>query len=242
MRVGNWLNIISIVWYNTLGLFCLSRSTCESEIARNVTFIHGCVCLINGFCVFLGLANLDTIIMNSREIGYLRYVEWTLCTPMMTYEMCVASRITAWETKTIVALTVAFCLCGSIAAVIEHEWAKIVLGVKGTLYCLIVLYRIGRSGFSVAPRDFMHRAGYYNFIVAVTVWPLFVLTWGLGPDVYSIISVHDEIFAQRIFSIILKSCAVLYSISTYNIDIETFEEIIIELASNGIEGPSLISI
>ena len=242
MRVEGWLSVTSMVWYNIMGLFCLSRYKCESEIARSITFVHGVVCLINGFCVFLGLANLDRMNIRSREVSYLRYVEWTICTPLMTYEMCLASRISKWEINTILVFTIAFCICGSIAALTSYQWAKLVLGVKGSIYCIIVLYKLGYACFRGNPSDFMSRVGYYNFIVTLTLWPLYVFTWGLGPDVYSIISAHDEIYAQHMFSLILKSCAAMYSILTFNFDIEAFEEVIIELANQGVQGPSLIAI
>lgn len=237
MRIGAFLNIFSIIWYNVIGLFCLSRWKCQSEIAKSITFIHGCVCLINGFCIFLGLANLDKIHLANRDVAYLRYVEWTLCTPMMTYEMCLASRMLSCEIKTIVALTVAFCICGSIAAFTSYQWTKIVLGIKGTIYCVIVLYKIGHACFNdTTPQDFMHNVGYYNFIATVLVWPLYICSWGLGPDVLSIISANDEDFAQQIFSLILKSVAVAYSILTFDFDIEAVEEVIVEIANFAVEG------
>jgi bacteriorhodopsin len=154
---------------------------------------------------------------------------------MMTYEMCLASRMSSYEIRTIVALTIAFCICGTISAFTSYLWAKIALGVKGTIYCIIVLYKLGRESFQDTPRDFMQNVGYYNFITTVIVWPLYILTWGLGPDVYSIISANDEEFVQQISSLILKTFAVAYAILTFDFDIEAIEEVVVEIANFAVQ-------
>jgi bacteriorhodopsin len=143
--------------------------------------------------------------------------------------------MSSYEIKTIVVLTLSFCICGSIAAFTSYQWAKIVLGVKGTIYCIVVLYKLGRALVQGSQRDFMQNVGYYNFITTVIVWPLYILTWGLGPDVYSIISANDEEFVQQISSLILKTFAVAYAILTFDFDIEAIEEVVVEIANFAVQ-------
>jgi bacteriorhodopsin len=182
----------------------------------------------------LQLIELDNLVLRNGNIKYLRYVEWTICTPMMTYEICVTTSMQHYHIVSIVVLTVAFCFCGSVAAVTPHVWAKILLGSQGTLYCIVVLFVLWKS---VLDKDndgqsLKKKIGYGNLIVTSFFWPLYVVSWGLGPDVFHLISTHHESLIQAIMSILLKTFALSYSFLTFDMTFDNLVEYGIDVLSN----------
>jgi bacteriorhodopsin len=129
------------------------------------------------------------------------------------------------ETVTIVCLTIAFCFCGFIAALTSLLWAKIFLGMKGSLYASFVIYRLIKVLYQEHSK-----VSHINIIMTIFVWPLYVATWGMGPDVFHVISGRREWIIQSILSILLKTISVSYAFLTYEeVDIENASNVTFEL-------------
>lgn len=211
------LSIINFLWYNVLGLYSISRVQKTDKVQlKSALFLHSVACFINGFVAFLALINMHVMQINGRTIYYLRYVEWTLCTPLLTYEICKVASMNNHQIMIIVSLTVAFCLCGTIAALTKYFWAKIFLGLKGSVFAYIVMYKL----FQVLHLG-KEQVSHINILTLILIWPMYVATWGIGPDVFDIISGRKEWIIQCALSLLLKTISASYAILTYDeIDVE----------------------
>lgn len=206
------LEVVNSLWYHALGLYSLSRVQKTDKIQlKSAVFVHSLACFINGFVAFLALLNMHVMQMNGRTIYYLRYVEWTLCTPLLTYEICTIASMDVCQTMIIVFLTVAFCLCGTIAALTSLLWAKLLLGLKGSVYASIVMYKL----FQILHLG-QDKISHINILTNILIWPMYVATWGMGPDVFNIISGRKEWLVQCALSILLKTISASYAFLTYD--------------------------
>jgi bacteriorhodopsin len=226
------VSVMNSLWYHFLGFYCMSRvSKTENVKLKSAMLYHSITCFINGFIAFLTIIDMHITNINGRPIYYLRYLEWTLCTPLLTYEICQVSDMNIHETMAIVSFTIAFCLCGAIAAFTRFFWAKVVLGIKGSFYACIVVYKlidvtVQRHGDISATNNL----NTFNTIAITLIWPMYVATWGMGPDVFHIISGRREWIMQSIFSIVLKTLQASYAFLTYNeMDVENASNATFEL-------------
>ncbi len=219
--------LYQIIWYNILGLYSLYRGSFLNNGSYKSAAIHGIVCFINSFCCIMQYINLDLLFINEIRIKYLRYIEWTVCTPLMILEIALSSNLTSIQTMPIIVLSISFCLCGTIAAMTTIMWFKIVLGVQGTLYCIIVIYRLWKltlEKIDFATKD--TRVAIANLLCATTIWPVFVVTWGLGPDVYQVINIKHEYIIDSVSSITLKTFALSFALISTSERIEKTIEFI----------------
>jgi bacteriorhodopsin len=226
------VGVLNSLWFHILGFYSLSRVSKTDNIQlKSAMLYHSLTCFLNGFVAFLVLINMHSIIINGRRLYYLRYVEWTLCTPLLTYEICLVSAINIHETFIIVTLTVAFCLCGTVAALTNLFWAKVFLGIKGSFCACVVMCKLvnvviqGHDGLSST--DKLNK---FNILANTFIWPLYVATWGMGPDVFHLISGQQELIMQSLFSIVLKTLQASYAFLTYDeMDIENTSNATFEL-------------
>lgn len=218
-----------MIWYNIMGLYSLYKGSFVTYGLHQSAAVHGIVCFINSFCCLLQVVSLDTLHIDSQPVQYLRYVEWSVCSPLMILEMTLASRLTSSQALPILVLTTAFCLCGTIAAFSVTMWMKVFLGVQGSVYCFIVVYRMWKltlekevrlsssTGLTQEILNFDNvdvQVAIANLLMASLLWPVFVVTWGLGPDVYKVITPTQELIAESIASLILKTFALSYAFIT----------------------------
>lgn len=221
---GDAVSIFVAVWYNFVGVFIITRvNHSANEREKNVLAYHAAVCLINSLISFASVLNLHVTIIEGRAVYFLRYIEWTVCTPLMTCEMCQSSQMLAYDTTVIVILTIAFSFCGSIAALTKQFWAKSVLGVQGTIYALIVVYKLLKYGFASmveAPVDehlqLECRINKMNIMMSAFIWPMYVIMWTMGPDMFGIVSGRTEWIVENILSIALKTICASYTLLTYH--------------------------
>jgi bacteriorhodopsin len=225
------IGIFTTLWYNVIGVFIITRvNRSTSERMKYILAYHAAVCLINSLISFASLLDLHIAIIDGRAVYFLRYIEWTLCTPLMACEMCQSAQMVAYDTIMIVILTIAFSLCGSLAALTRHFWAKTILGFQGTTYAIIVLYKLLKYGigdntyganFNEPQLDIERRINRINIMSAVVIWPMYVITWSLGPDMFGFISGYTEWMIQNIISIGFKTLFSSYALLTYHIfDVE----------------------
>jgi bacteriorhodopsin len=128
-------------------------------------------------------------------------------------------------------MTIAFCVCGTIAALTYLFWAKVLLGLQGSVYASIVIFKLFQSLSREQNRtSTSHRVRTFNITATTLIWPLYVATWGMGPDVYHVISGRREWIIQSIFSIVLKTISASFAILTYSeVDIENAASATMEL-------------
>lgn len=221
MHASSIVHIVSMVWYNVVGMYCLNCGSFQNTGCMKSTSIHGIVCFVNSFCALLQVAHLDTLHYFGRPIQYLKYVEWSICAPLMALEIMVCAKFTEAQVCLIIVLTFAFCLCGFIAAFSVVIWIKVLLGIQGSLYTIIVIGKLWSISLDpVKQRDCHLNGAIANLLMASLIWPTYIITWGLGPDMSDIISADHELIYEQIASLILKSFALSYAFLTSNSSVE----------------------
>lgn len=209
-------------WYNFIGLICLYRGSFQQVGSLKASVIHGIVCLVNSFCSLLYAIDMDVLQFDGKSIKYLRYVEWTICSTLMLLEMMISSKLTSTQMTPLLVLTLAFCMCGTIAALSALIWVKLLMAVQGTFYCVIVLLRLWRVVLEKhIPKDIDINVAIVNLMMATAIWPMYILTWGLGPDVFAVISDRQETLAELIASVILKTVGMTYAFVSASERVET---------------------
>lgn len=131
----------------------------------------------------------------------------------MILEMCLAIDLTLDQSFPVIVLTIAFCVCGAIAVFTTSLWAKIGLGMLGSFYCLVVLFILWSVALSNTTR--LSRCGTVNIVFASLIWPIFILTWGLGPDVYGVMDFRTEFWWESSLSLVLKTVAMIYVVNEH---------------------------
>lgn len=220
------IDLFIISWYYIIGLFSLYKGTIKDNDAHQSATVHGIVCFVNGFCCILQLAKLDTIITPNASIKYLRYIEWFICVPLMVLEVALSSKFEGNDIILVVFLSSSFCVSGSIAAFATTIMMKIFMGVQGSIFCIIMLYRMWKLVLekrSTYKNIELHIA-FSNLIMMTIIWPVFVITWGLGQDVYGFLSIHQELLVHMILSIVLKTFALSYALISTSKRVENYIE------------------
>ena len=178
--------------------------------------VHGIVCFVNGFCCILQLAKLDTIITPNASIKYLRYIEWFICVPLMILEVALSSKFEGNDIILVVFLSSSFCVSGSITAFATTIMMKIFMGVQGSIFCIIVLYRMWKLVLEKRRtyKNIELHIAFSNLIMMTIIWPVFVITWGLG----------QELLVDMILSIVLKTFALSYALISTSKRVENYIE------------------
>lgn len=228
--------VFNTCWFHTLSFYSLLRISKTNDMnLKKILLSHAIACLINGLIAMATLLNMHMYHINGRDIYLLRYIEWVVCTPLLTSEICQAGEFEHMDTTVILCLTIAFNLCGMLAAITRTMWAKIILGVQGTIYSLFVVHKLLSYAFRQRQQSRQTTINIFNIFVTAFVWPLYVITWGLGPDVYGVITGQQEWVVQSVMSIILKTMFASYAMLTHlDFDIENVANVMIEIAQNSV--------
>lgn len=210
MKLGLIILFGQMFWYASMGVYCLLHPATGDGVLR-ASHVHGLVCFIVSFCCLLSVIGLDSFIYQGKTVQYVRYMEWTVCSPLMVLEMCMASKASIATTFSTVILTFSYCLCGAISVLAHSLWFKVLMGIEGSIFCVIVLQRLWRMSRKERDKDTEEKAGWINLLSASLLWPMFVLTWGLGPDVYGVLDSKVETWVENLMSFTLKLMAMTYT-------------------------------
>lgn len=228
-------NILASLWFHLIAFHSLvSIKKTNDNSMKSILVTHTITSMITGFISITSILKINVYHINGRDVHLLRYIEWLFCAPLLTSQICQAGNFVYIDTIIVVTLTVAFCLCGVIAAITNIFWAKVVLGVQGTVYSLIVVRNLLNHAFQQTEMASRTKTiNKINIIVTTFTWPLYVLTWGLGPDVYDVISGEQEQIIETLLSVLLKSVAGLYAFIVYSeLDIQEFGNTLVETLQN----------
>lgn len=227
-------NICSSLWFHIIAfhsLICTPKTS--DNTLKHILVTHAITSIITGFILIASVLNIHIYRINGRDVNLLRYIEWLLCTPLLTSEICQAGHFDYVNTVIILILTASFCLCGILAAMTHVLWAKIVLGAQGTVYSLIVIKILLKHAFQETNGSQMNTINKINIITTTCIWPLFVVTWGFGPDVYNIITGEQELIIETTLSLLLKSVSGLYAFLVYSeFDIYEFGDTVVATLQN----------
>lgn len=207
MDVSTLCSLLGMVFYGVLAAPCLYSMVKRPGIRAEC--IHGAVCMVNVMVCWIRVINYDSAECNGRTIVYIRYAEWLICCPLMVIEIVVASGLSFSRALLSIILCISFCVCGFLAALTDTMWIKCTLGAQGIVMCVLVFVQI----YCICMNDgTLHQSKptIVNAAVTMIVWSLFIVAWGLGPDVLQFIDGPLEIAIEYALSVVLKTTAMLY--------------------------------
>jgi bacteriorhodopsin len=199
---------IALVWYKLLGLFAFYNSRKESKITAGV--LSGFICLFNSFCMLIYILKLKYAYVFSFRITYIRYIEWIVCNPLMIYQICLSSDVSQSESFVLCMLVMAYCICGILCSLTSRNIVKTLLTLEGCVYCVIVVFRLLQLTSKNNEKGRIAKTARVNLIMCCISYPLYVLTWGMGPEIFDVIPLHQELILESSLSLVLKTTATMY--------------------------------
>ena len=239
MRAFLLCKIGSFVSYYSMSIFSgiyVSQKSSREDVARNLqicSMIHFGVCILNTVFSAIDIIMVTDPSFTFGKINLVRYLEWTICSPLMVMEVCIAQGTPLVQTGFIAILTILFCMCGIITAYTNVMWVKIVVEVNGCIACIAVVYYLwSHTFYSFRSGNKRAIAGLFNTGIMVCLWPMYVLSWSLGPDMLYKINAKTELLIQNFLSIFVKSMGLSYVVFFSKEDlIEPFANIFITIMS-----------
>lgn len=186
-------------YYTVVGLFCLNLHIYYPD-PKTLFMTQGCVFLLAGFGHVVYISNLC-----ASHIDYVRYIEWSFGSPLMLYMLCRSAELEIIETLSLIVLTFSYCVCGVLAALTIIFPIKIFLCLLGSLYCVFVNARL-----FVLVKDSDNPYIHSSLITTSIIYPMFVCSWCLGPDIFGIIHKGQEFWIESSLSLMLKTSCFIY--------------------------------
>jgi bacteriorhodopsin len=153
------------------------------------------------------------IVFNGRAIDWTRYVEWTFCCPLLVSEICVYGGFGTRTTIEMICFCLAFNMAGVMAAFCDELFIKIFLGAQGMVFYVCMEWLMWSAWRRIRVRmadKHMRLVVGINMLATVTIWPIYVLLWNMGSDMFQILSIDRELFAETIVSFVLKTVGASY--------------------------------
>lgn len=203
------LPFFCFIYFSALGFYCLVHTKQEKLGSGSVV---GFVCVVCAFCQLLGACEVNMMTVHgTHTIVYSKYLEWMLCTPLWCFLILDSYGVDAIGTAQGMIYSISFCVCGFCAALTSRFWIKIWLVIQGCFCCLVVLWILWRVAVH-PPRE--SRVAKINLIMTSLTYPIFTLTWALGPDVFAVTSLRNEFIWESCLSLFLKTIALSYTLTT----------------------------
>lgn len=200
------------LYYSAMAYYCLVHNL-HKEIGPGA--VTGFVCLWTAFCAGLALTNTNMMEVDGKRINYGRFLEWTINTPLLTGLLLDGYGVDPVHVYQSMVFSLSFCISGLIASLTRLVWLQVLLGVEGTVCAGVVLLHMFRVARDPVKKS---RVATVNLVMTVLTWPLFVLAWGMGPDIYAVIDHKHEFVYETSLSLALKTTAVLYSLTDVEFD------------------------
>jgi bacteriorhodopsin len=157
----------------------------QSPIVRHIFNLETCISLVAGYfySIFVGKINYyehKNIPIDWKEITQLRYIDWSITTPMMLLSLCI---VLALESKTTIHLM-------TILVIIVLNYAMLYIGYLGetniltrNVACIggfipfVMLFYIIYKNYVVTNKGF---SKYFLFIIYIVVWSLYGIVYLLN--------------------------------------------------------------
>jgi len=147
----------------------------------------------------------------TREIFYVRYIDWFVTTPLLLLDLLLTSGI-PWPTLLITILAdEVMIVCGLVGALTQssYKWGYFVFGMLAFLYVVYSLVFVARNhaaALGPAVSSVYMRCG----VLTIFLWFLYPIAWGLSeggniihPDSEAIFYGILDIFAKPVFGMLL---------------------------------------
>lgn len=215
MNKGSIVNLYCVCWYNMLAVVCFYKGSLYHQHTYNILLINGSLCIIASYCSMVCFIHNSLIVTRIDMFNVIKYIEWTICTPLMVYNYGVINNLSYSKNIICVILTIAFCLSGAIAGLTKSLIVKSLLGVQGIIYSVYVLYQLWMA--ATLGDSALKKMSILNLVVTSMIWPMYVIFWGVGPDVLMIMTSYQENLAENLLGIVLKTSSAIYVVSSADI-------------------------
>lgn len=147
----------------------------------------------------------------SREIFYVRYIDWFVTTPLLLLDLALTAGL-PWPTIGILILADwIMIVCGLVGALVSSsfKWAYWVFGMLAFFYVVYALAWEGRRNAHALGRA-IHRTYFQCGVLTIFLWFLYPIAWGLSeggnvihPDSEAVFYGILDIFAKPVFGFLL---------------------------------------
>ncbi|ORY32241.1 hypothetical protein BCR39DRAFT_43126 [Naematelia encephala] len=210
-------DLVIMVWH-----FTIPRG---QRVFHQIAVILLTTAAIAYFCMAsdLGFANIATEFSylgfprgTYRQIWYVRYIDWTVTTPMLLLELVLASGLPLSDVVTLIFFDLVMIITGLVGSLVEssYKWGFFTFGCAALFYVWYVLLVPGIASAGVLGSDYK-RSFTTSTAILSFLWLLYPVAWGLA-DGASVISPDSEMIFYGILDVLAKPvfCFIhLYSLS-----------------------------
>lgn len=196
------LSVCLMAWYTLMGGYCLLTHIWKPD-PHKLFLVQGSLCLVVGF------TNLAAL--NLKYLNLLKYIEWSLCSPLTILLLCLGGELKFDETISLMLFTESFCVCGALATITDQLYLKILLGAMGSVFSGVVIFRLYRL-----TRNSENKYVHSLLVTTACIYPFFIVTWYIGGDVLCIITTDQEYVVQTVLGLVLKSMCIVYLFKYYS--------------------------
>lgn len=160
---------------------------------------------------FLRPGSSQVFAAGTREIFYVRYLDWVVTTPLLLVDLLVTAGV-PWPTVIVTILADEIMIvCGLVGALTRtrYKWGYWTFGMLAffyVVYSLLVHGRRGANAFGGTVKKTYYACG----VVLVTIWFLYPIAWGVSeggnvihPDSEAVFYGILDVIAKPVFSFIL---------------------------------------
>jgi len=159
----------------------------------------------------------------TRSIWYVRYIDWTITTPLLLLELLLCTGLSLSEIVTVIFFDVAMIVVGLVGALVasSYKWGYFVFGLFFEFYIWWVLLVPARATARLLGNN-VHSAYTRSAMYLMALWALYPICWGLSEG-SNTISITGEMIFYGILDILAKPVFCFLHISALRgIPYETF--------------------
>ena len=146
----------------------------------------------------------------TRSIWYVRYIDWTVTTPLLLLEILLVSGLPLSTVFITIFFDLVMIITGLIGSLVEstYKWGYYTMGCVAMFYVFWVIYGPGLKSASHLGADFK-KAYLYSSLVLTILWTLYPVAWGLA-DGSNTISPNAEMIFYGVLDLLAKPVFALF--------------------------------
>ena len=208
-------DLFTLIWYNVLSFACFQKSFAYQGTHKELwycTTLHGIVCMTCSFCTIIRMSDIDNVCLDHVCFAWSRYLEWIICCPLLISQICIIGDFPIHTLLEVTTFTTGFCMSALIAVYSNILFGKILMVMQGIFYYILLIVIVFSNLFKTwyTLNHVYKRAIKTNMTTILVIWPLYVMLWVLGNDIFNVISKESEHNAELVLSIIVKTVGATY--------------------------------
>ncbi|SYW75382.1 related to YRO2 - putative plasma membrane protein, transcriptionally regulated by Haa1p [Ustilago bromivora] len=146
----------------------------------------------------------------TRSIWYVRYIDWTITTPLLLLELLLLSGLPLSTVFIAIFFDLVMIITGLVGALVEstYKWGYYTMGCVAMFYVFWIIYGPGLKSASHLGDDFK-KSYLYSALILTTLWFIYPIAWGLC-DGGNVISPNAEMIWYGILDLLAKPVFTLF--------------------------------